>query len=94
MITLFASHEVSDYDKWKALFGSQMNLISEKHGIQDTKVYRTLDSNRVIGTHTFNTLEDAQKHLAMMEAPEGQAMAEQNGVVLPAIIWLVEDVTF
>ena len=94
MITLFASHEVSDYEKWKSLFSSQMSLIGEEHGIQETKVYRTVDGSRVIGSHTFNTMEDAKKHRAMMEAPEGQAMAAQNGIVLPAIIWLVEDVVF
>ena len=93
MITLFASHEVSDYEKWKSLFSSQMSLIAEKHGIQETKVYRAVDSNRVVGSHTFNTLEDAKKHLAMMEDPKGQEMAAQNGVVLPAVIWLVEEIS-
>ena len=92
MITMFGSHEVSDYEKWQTIFGKVMSQVAEQHGIQETKVYRTADSSRVVVTHTFSSREDAEKHLALMEDPDAQAMAVQNGSKLPLTVWLVEEV--
>lgn len=92
MITLFVSHEVSDYKKWKSFFGMGISQATENHGIQETKVYRTVDGSRVVVTHTFKTMEDVEKHLAMMADPEGQEMAKQNGVVFPVTMWTAEEV--
>lgn len=92
MITLFGSHEVSDYEKWVALFTSGESQIAEQHGIEETKVYRTTDGERVVVTHTFKNKEGVEKHLAMMNDPEGQAMAAQHGVVFPVTLWVTEEV--
>ncbi|NKQ36010.1 MAG: hypothetical protein HF973_10405 [Chloroflexi bacterium] len=63
-----------------------------ENGIQETKAYRTVDGSRVVVTHTFNSMEDVEKHLAMMADPEGQEMAKQNGVVFPVTMWVAEEV--
>ena len=92
MFTMFGSHDVSDYDKWKSFFDQGISQATDNHGIQETKIYRTSDGNRVVVTHTFNTKEDVDKHLAMMGDPDGQKVAEQNGVVFPVTIWITEEV--
>jgi len=92
MITLFGSHDVSDYEKWKSFFDQGINQATDNHGIQETKIYRTTDGSRVVVTHTFNTMEDVEKHLAMMGDPAGQEMAKQNGVVFPVTMWTAEEV--
>ena len=92
MVTLFVSHGVSDYEKWFAFFSQGMSQLPKESGILETNVYRTLDNGRVVGSHTFSSLEAAEKHMAMLNDPDGQTVASQNGVVLPATIWLVEDV--
>ncbi len=92
MITLFGSHDVSDYEKWKSFFDMFVGQAEVDHAIQETKVYRTVDGGRVVVTHTFNSKEDVDKHLAMMADPEGQEMAKQNGVVFPVTMWAAEEV--
>lgn len=92
MITLFGSHDVSDYEKWKSFFDTFTGQSEVERGIQETKVYRTVDGSRVVVTHTFNNMEDVDKHLAMMTDPEGQEMAKQNGVVFPVTMWTTEEV--
>lgn len=92
MITMFGSHEVTDYEKWKAFFDQGISQAEDNHGIQETKVYRTGDSSRVVVTHTFTKMADVEKHLAMMGDPAGHEMAKQSGVVFPVTIWVTEEV--
>ena len=57
-----------------------------------THAYRTDDGNRVIVTHTFNTLEEAQKYKDVMESPDGWAMLEQNGAEPPFTVWVAKEI--
>lgn len=91
MITLFGSHDVSDYEKWKSFFDTFIGQTEVDNAIQETKVYRTVDGSRVVVTHTFNSMADVDKHLAMMADPDGQEMAKQNGVVFPVTMWATEE---
>jgi hypothetical protein len=89
---LFGSHDLSDYEKWKSFFDTFIGQAEVDNAIQETKVYRTVDGGRVVVKHTFNSMEDVDKHLAMMADPEGQELAKQNGVVFPVTMWAAEEV--
>lgn len=89
MAILFGSHEVSDLNKFMA-------AIKEggppAEGEQGEKVYRTIDGSRVVVAVTFDTVENAEKHRAVLESPEMRPMAESIGIVYPMTIWIVEEV--
>lgn len=40
----------------ESFFDMGISQVTGNHGIQETKIYRTTDGNRVIVTHTFNTI--------------------------------------
>ncbi len=88
MAIMIGSHEVSDYDKWVAA----MKDAAPAEGRQELKIYRTIDGRRVVTNETFDTLENAEKHLAFLENPENQPIGESIGVIFPITVWIVEEV--
>lgn len=92
MVTLFASHDVSDYEKWEDFFRRGVSQLPKDNGIIEIKAFRTADNGRIVVSHTFNSLTAAEKHQAMLENPDNQAMAAQNGAIFPAELWLVEEI--
>lgn len=92
MITFFGHHEVADFDAW--LEAGKAHEHEEPPSYVDTHVYRTTDGKSAIVTHTFNTLEDAEKFKAMAESSEFQAMIKQLGGKPPFTFWLAEKVPF
>lgn len=90
MAILFASHEVSDYDKWIGVMKGDDGPPME--GLQSMNIYRTMDSSRAVVAQTFDTVENAEKHRAFLENPENQAMGEAVGVIFPITMWIVEEV--
>ena len=92
MITIFGQHAVTDYEAWKRFLDAAPREHYDRFGIVGESVYRTVDGSAVIVMHTFNNLEDAQKHKNMMESADGKAMIEQNGGKLPLTYWMAEEV--
>ena len=77
MITIFGQHGVTDFETWKSGFDAIPEEHYVKYQIVGTGVYRMTGESGVIVTHTFNTLEDAQNHRAMMESAEMRAMLDK-----------------
>jgi hypothetical protein len=95
MAILVGSQGVTDYEAWLAM-GKESMSDPERNGqfgILESHAYRTADGNRVTVTHTFNTLDEAQKYKAMMDTPESHAMLEQNGGAPPYAFWVAEEIT-
>lgn len=91
MITLFAHHGVTDYEKWKHAADEMANSdMNAQMGIVDETIYRTADGSGVVVMNTFRSLDDAKKFKATMESPETQAMIEQSGGQYPITIWITE----
>lgn len=92
MITIFGQHGVTDFETWKSVFDAVPEEHYVKFNIVGTGIYRMAGDSGVIITHTFNTLEDAQKHRAMMESDEFSAMLEKMGGKAPVTYWIAEEV--
>ena len=88
MAVMIGSHEVSDYDKWLGA----MQGAAPADGRQSLKIFRTPDSQRIVVMETFDTMENAEKHLAFLENPENRPMGESIGVVFPITVWIVEEI--
>ena len=92
MITIFGQHSVTNYEVWKSAFDAIPEEHYVKYNIVGTGVYRMTGDSGVIVTHTFNSLEDAQSHKAMMESAEFSAMLEKMGGKTPVTYWIAEEV--
>lgn len=62
----------------------------EERGIVDQSIYRMVGENRVAIVNTYNTLEDAQRHKAILETPELETLMKPFGVEFPMSLWIAE----
>lgn len=87
MPIMFVSHEVSDYDKWKNALDQSPAI----NGLQEMKIYRSTSGHRVVVSHIFDTMANADKHREFLENPENRHIAEELGVIYPITNWIVEE---
>lgn len=62
----------------------------EEMRIVEQSIYRVVGENRVAIVNTYNTLEDAQRHKAILETPELAALMKPFGFEFPMILWIAE----
>ena len=62
----------------------------EEMGIVEQTIYRVVGDNRVAIVNTYNTLEDAQRHKAILETPELETLMKPFGVEFPMTLWTAE----
>jgi hypothetical protein len=91
MITLFAQHEVKDYDKWKRGYDASAEMIKE-YGVIEETVHRDLDRTGVIVTHKFKDQDAARAFLQVFGSDEMSKQLQEMGVLQPVTMWLGEDV--
>jgi quinol monooxygenase YgiN len=97
-VSLFISHEVQDYDRWKSAYDDTQS-IREENAVQSTQVHRHIDSpNKVTVYHQFTDLESAQEFLKTFQTaqesddPEMQELVNRFGIIQPVDIWFAEEV--
>lgn len=73
MFTLFGSLTVTDFEAFKAANASYTKEQLKARGIVDQSLHRVIGEDRAVIVNTYNTLEEAQKDKAMIEAPEVEA---------------------
>ncbi len=62
----------------------------EERGIVEQRIYRMVGENRVAIVNTYNTLEAAQRHKAILESPEIEAIMKPFGFQFPMNLWIAE----
>lgn len=91
MFKLFASVNATDPEALIKALKSWPDEERKAMGVIERHVYQVVDENQVIVVNTYNTLEQAQNHLANVTSPEVLAHFEQLGAKVPGIVWLAEE---
>jgi hypothetical protein len=89
MFYLVGRINATDADTWIAGAGSAPRENLDERGIVACEIYRSADQEIAIITNSYNTLEEAQKDKAMIEAPDNWVNHERMGVE-SFDIWIVE----
>lgn len=94
MYTFIAHHSVTDFEKWLnwGRQGAANKEMMAEMGIVKSHVYRTMDGSGVVVVHNFETLEAAEKFMAMAQTDGHYEMVEKMGGGPPFSQWLVEEV--
>lgn len=90
MITLFGSLTVTDFEAFKTATESYTKEQLKARGVVEQTLYRVIGEDRAVIVNTYNTLEDAQKDKAIIEAPEVEAHMAQIGAYFPLTLWMAE----
>lgn len=91
MITLFAFITLTEVEAFlNHAKSSATKEDFEEMRIVDQSIYRVVGENRVAIVNTYNTLEDAQRHKAILETPELEALMKPFGFKFPMILWIAE----
>ena len=86
--TLFAKHEVNDYDSWKRVYDDFAPTRKEM-GVTGASVHRDANNPKVITvTHEFDNLQAAREFAGSEELKSAMANA---GVAGRPDIWITED---
>ena len=89
MFTLISTLNVADADAFIAGAKSAPPEYLESFGVAEQTLYRGVGQNVVIIANAYKTVEDAQKHKAMLESPDSAAQMKQMGVE-SFDLWLTE----
>lgn len=84
--------DVDGFIEGDKLYAQERNYGQEhdnEWGVVEHNLYRDVDQDIVIIVNAYKTLEEAQKHKAVIEAPENMAGLEQMGIK-SFDLWLVE----
>lgn len=94
MYTFIAHHSVADFEKWInwGREGAANTEMLAEMGIVESHVYRTVDGTGVVVIHHFDTLEAADKFMAMAQSAEHYTRVEEMGGGPPFSQWLAEEV--
>lgn len=91
MITLFSFITLTEVDTFLNHFKSMSTKEPfEQFRIVEQKIYRVVGENRVSIVNTYNTLEDAQAHKAVLESPELAEQMKPFGIQFPMTLWIAE----
>ena len=94
MFTLFAQFAVEDFDAWKRAIDSvDAQSTLKEYGMVEASIHRQVDASEVIIIHKFKDLETAREFMNRSEMEETQKRYQQMGIILPATMWLGEDVS-
>ena len=88
MVSMLIQHQVKDYDAWKKVFDSAIDMRTS-NGELSALVYREVnDPNKVTTINNWNSLANAQK---FAHSPELKAAMEKAGVLgVPNVSFLNE----
>ena len=91
MFTLFGFITLTEVE---AFLRSAKESATKEHfedmRIVEQNIYRLVGENRVAIVNTYNTLEDAQRHKAILETPELEALMKPFGFEFPMTLWIAE----
>ena len=89
MVTMFAKHQVNDFNAWKRTY-DELAPVRKEMGVTGASVHRDAsDPNLVTITHVFNDLDSAT---AFAGSDELKSAMMKAGVVGHPDIWFAEDV--
>lgn len=75
---LIVKHEVTEYDKWRAVY-EEVQPLRDKHHIEAQSVWQSPDNGGdVTVLHTFPTIADAQAFASDPELKDAMARAGVN----------------
>ena len=87
--TMFARHKVNDYENWKSGYDAFASVRKE-NGVTGASVHRdTSDSNTVIITHQFKSMDAA---MAFVNSEKLKSAMMEAGVAGPPEFWFGEDI--
>lgn len=90
MYTFFSSMIVPDPEAFIEMSKSHPKEQLEEWGVIEQTHFHVIGENRVIIVNTYNALEEAQNHKAIVESSEVEAQMKQMGVQLPMDLWITE----